>query len=161
MHTRSLLLAVASGLALFPGCASDPDPVADPAVVEPAPAVQDAPPATVSTPVLSVQDQAVAGDAVVIAEADVPADGWVVVHREAAGGGPQVPAIIGKAFLTAGPHADVSVPLDEPVDSGETLFAMLHADTGEAGAYEFDGADTPDQPLTEGGGPVVQPFVVQ
>jgi hypothetical protein len=38
---------------------------------------------------------------------------------------------------------------------------MLHDDTGELGRFEFGGAGTPDQPLMQGGSPVVQSFVVE
>ena len=93
---------------------------------------------------------------------DAAEDGWVVLHRaNSAGDGPA--EVIGYQQVNAGTNSSVSVALNdgETVTAGEMLFAMLHYDTGEEGAYEFEGADTPDQPVIFGGTVVLASFMVQ
>lgn len=87
-------------------------------------------------------------------------DGWVVIHRDNGNNGPQVPEIIGKAQVSAGSNTDVSIMLDETVSDGEQLWAMLHVDDGQTGEYEFNGAGTPDQPVTVDGDIVMVPFAI-
>ncbi|HET8865134.1 MAG TPA: hypothetical protein VFM80_05505 [Gracilimonas sp.] len=88
------------------------------------------------------------GNQVVISNVDSPVDGWIVIHRSNANNdGPQVPEIIGKAAVQAGSNADVSIQLGEGVANNETLWAMLHEDTGEIGEYEFDGETELDLPV--------------
>lgn len=89
-------------------------------------------------------------------------DGWVVLHRESAsGGGPG--SVIGNAMVSAGTNSDVSIALNEgeSVSTGETLFAMLHYDTGTKGEYEFNGQNGLDLPVVFNGDVIVQPFTVE
>lgn len=102
----------------------------------------------------------VIGEVVMIAEAKVESDAWVVIHPAAAGGGPDAGAILGKAFLLHGETRNVPVGLDADVAPGTTLQAMLHDDTGEIGSFEFGGAGRLDQPLMQNGSPVSVSFVV-
>ncbi|MBD3334359.1 MAG: hypothetical protein GF355_02485 [Candidatus Eisenbacteria bacterium] len=91
---------------------------------------------------------------VVIAETNLEAGGWVVIHEDEAGGpGP----VIGHAAIDAGVDQDVMVALERPAVDGETLHAMLHIDEGVEGTYEFPG---PDEPVVDEGEVVVAPFVV-
>ena len=76
----------------------------------------------------------------------------LVVHPEAAGGGPDAARIVGRSFVMHGTTERVPVDLDAAPTG--TLYVMLHDDTGEIGRFEFDGAGSPDQPLTRGGAPV-------
>jgi hypothetical protein len=110
-------------------------------------------------PSLTLADTPVIGEVVVVAETRTTSDAWVVVHPAAAGGGPDPSSILGVAFLLHGVNERVPVGLDEAPPSGTTLYAMLHSDTGEIGAFEF-GRDTLDAPLLQNGRPVVQSFVV-
>ncbi len=88
------------------------------------------------------------GNQVVIAEVVSSVDGWVVIHRSnASNDGPQVPEIIGKAQVDAGVNTDVAIQLEESVSNEETLWAMLHEDTGVKGEYEFDGENGLDNPV--------------
>jgi|AntRauTorckE6833_2_1112554.scaffolds.fasta_scaffold00407_18 hypothetical protein len=88
------------------------------------------------------------GNQVVISNIDSPEDGWVVIHRSNENNdGPQVPEIIGKAAVDMGSNSDVSIQLEEGVANDETLWAMLHEDTGEIGTYEFDGENGLDNPV--------------
>jgi len=88
-------------------------------------------------------------------------DGWVVIHRDNGGNAPAVPAIIGKAQVSKGTTTDLSISLDSGVSNGEKLWAMLHVDDGVVGQYEFNGAGTPDQPVTEDGQIVMTQFTIQ
>ncbi|MAL18531.1 MAG: hypothetical protein CL667_12570 [Balneola sp.] len=89
------------------------------------------------------------GNQVVISNVVSPENGWIVIHRSNAdGNGPQVPEIIGKAMVEAGTNTDVSIQLEEGVQNNETLWAMLHEDTGTIGEYEFDGSSGLDLPVT-------------
>jgi hypothetical protein len=101
------------------------------------------------------------GDVVMLEKVAVPSDAWVVAHPAAPGGGPDASRILGRSFLLHGETERVPVALDAQVASGATVFLMLHDDTGEIGRFEFGGAGTPDQPLMQGGSPVVQSFAVE
>ncbi|WP_347409064.1 hypothetical protein [Christiangramia sp.] len=111
---------------------------------------------------LSVEDQAVADNKVSISSITLDQPGFVVVHADNGEDGPVVPAIISEPlFLEAGTHEDVEVTFTEDagVMTGDTLWAMLHTDTGEAMVYEFDGENGLDMPiLTEEDTPVMMSF---
>jgi hypothetical protein len=65
--------------------------------------------------------------------------------------------VIGHAPVATGANQNVRVVLDEPARNGDTLWAMLHDDTGTPGEYEFPAADPPVQ---AGGAVVMDSFVV-
>lgn len=89
------------------------------------------------------------GNQLTISSVESEMDGWVVIHRSnAAGDGPQVPEIIGKAMVESGTNNDVTIQLEESVANDETLWEMLHEDTGTIGEYEFDGENGFDLPVT-------------
>ncbi len=111
-------------------------------------------------PALRVAEPALVGRVVMIAEARVESDAWVVIHPAAAGGEPDAATVLGVAFVQHGTTRRVPVGLAAHVAPGTTLYAMLHDDTGEIGAFEF-GSGPLDPPLEANGGPVVQPFVVR
>ena len=88
------------------------------------------------------------GNQVVISNIESPESGWVVIHRSnASNNGPQVPEIIGKTMVDPGTNTDVTIQLEEGVANEETLWVMLHEDTGEIGTYEFDGENGLDLPV--------------
>jgi hypothetical protein len=101
------------------------------------------------------------GDVLLVQEVKVESDAWVVVHPAAAGGGPDASTPLGRSFVMHGTTERVAVDLDAPAAPGATLYVMLHDDTSEIGRFEFAGAGTADQPLVQGGSPVVQSFVVE
>jgi hypothetical protein len=112
-------------------------------------------------PHLELAAEPLRGDVVMLEKVAVPSDAWVVAHPAAADGGPDASQILGRSFLLHGETERVPVALDAPLASGATVFLMLHDDTGEIGRFEFGGAGTPDQPLMQGGSPVVQSFAVE
>jgi len=97
-----------------------------------------------------------AGGAVVISKVGMPSTGWIVIHQDA-GGKPDVSGSIGHKYVPAGPSENVSVPLDRPGKPGETVYAMLHLDTGVVQVYEFaNGGNEPhDLPIKNDGGVIM------
>ncbi|NLX08775.1 MAG: hypothetical protein GXY36_03900 [Chloroflexi bacterium] len=95
-----------------------------------------------ATPSVAVSDQVVLDGAVWIESAYSEGPGFVVIHTD--GGGAPGP-VIGHRALNPGWNYGFTVPIDAAAAT-PTLFAMLHADTGEVGVYEFgtvEGADGP------------------
>ena len=116
---------------------------------EPTPAASPTPPA----PSIAVSDQAVgSNNTVTIGEAVSPAAGWVVIHADE-GGAPG--EVIGHQYVEPGLNPDFQVEIDVRGVT-DTLYAMLHADTGTAGTFDFPDADPP---VTDSNGdPVMQSF---
>lgn len=112
-------------------------------------------------PSLEISDQSVVDGSVTAGRVKISSDAWVVVHRAGAGGGPDVSQIVGVSFVMHGTTERVPIDFDAAVAPGETLYAMLHDDTGEIGTFEFGGPGTADPPLMQGGNPVVKTFVVR
>ena len=109
-------------------------------------------------PVLAVGASPFRGDVLVLDRVAVESDAWVVVHPEAAGGGPDAGRIVGRSFVMHGTTERVPVDLDAAPTG--TLYVMLHDDTGEIGRFEFGTGDL-DPPLTDGGQPVVEAVAVR
>ncbi|MBY5958399.1 hypothetical protein KUV50_09670 [Membranicola marinus] len=115
------------------------------------------------TAMLTVDDQVISQNTIVIPSMDVPREGWVVIHRDNGSGGPVVPEIISEPVsLSSGVNEDVEVPIksSEALTDGETVWVMLHEDTGERGKYEFDGGDIDKPFFTDNGSAVVSPIQV-
>ena len=93
-------------------------------------------------PSVTVIDQAIAGNAVTIAKVVSDGPGWLVIHAQADGApGP----VLGYSTLESGRNETVAVEIDL-AGATETLYAMLHTDGGEIGAWELQGG--PDTPVT-------------
>ena len=88
----------------------------------------------------------------IVSQAIIDAPGWLVIHAD--NGGAPGP-VLGAAPLTPGVNTDIAVTLEGDVT--DTLFPMLHYDTGEAGVYEFGAVDGADLPVSVGGNVVVGP----
>jgi len=92
------------------------------------------------TPSVTVENQAVTENQVIVSSVVYTGPGWIVIHRDDNG---QPGPVIGYAAVQAGTNTDVAVTLDEAPAEGDVLWAMLHTDAGEEGTYEFPGADVP------------------
>jgi uncharacterized surface protein with fasciclin (FAS1) repeats len=96
------------------------------------------------TPSIQVRDQvfSVRDDqtSVVVPELFATENAWVVIHRDDNGAPGEV---IGNTFVEAGPNYEIEVALSGEIEGDIVLWAMLHTDAGEAGTYEFPGADAP------------------
>lgn len=111
---------------------------------------------------LTVSDQAISGNMVMVPSITMDAAGWVVIHKDN-GSGPVVPAIVSEpVHLDKGTNTDVMIPIAEgtSLSQGENLWVMLHHDDGRIGTYEFDGANGFDNPIVEGGAPVMTKIAV-
>lgn len=96
-----------------------------------------------ASPMIDVSDQLVLDGTVTIAQAYSDGPGFIVIHADGGDGSPG--PVIGYRSINAGQSLSVEVPIDAAAAT-PTLFAMLHADTGEVGVYEFgtvEGADGP------------------
>jgi hypothetical protein len=74
--------------------------------------------------------------------------GFIVIHEQNDVGDAPGGVIGHSEALSAGSATDVTVGLTRPAEDGETLYAMLHDDTGTAGEYEFDGSSGSADPPT-------------
>jgi len=105
-------------------------------------------------PEVLVEDQSIENGSVMVSKVLSQGPGWLVVHAQADGKpGP----IIGFSPIADGENLDVVIDI-EIEKATETLYAMLHADLGEVGAFEFP--DGPDTPVTVEGDVVTPPFAV-
>jgi len=135
--TNKLFILITASLFTFAACSNDNNSSGETIDEEDIPSVEANTQGTMS------------GNQVVISQIDSPANGWVVIHRSnESNDGPQVPEIIGKTMVETGSNTNVSIQLEEGVANDETLWAMLHEDTGTIGEYEFDGENGLDLPVT-------------
>ena len=81
-------------------------------------------------------------------------ESWVVIHADE-GGTPGT--IIGRRKVVAGIHRNVRVEVNED-DVTATLYAALHLDMGERGAFEYPAG--PDTPLLWEQSPIQAPFTL-
>lgn len=112
-------------------------------------------------PKVEVTDQAVQNGQVTIGSVTARESGFIVLHEAAPGGGPQVPQSIGHAYVQAGVNTNVKITLTKSVTTNDKLWAMLHVDSNNNGAYEFGpGSTDVDTPVKKDGQVVVVPFTV-
>lgn len=116
------------------------------------------------TGTLTVADQALVDNTITVGPITLAQDGWVVVHASnSTMNGPMVPEIISiPVYLEAGTHNDVEITFKDSasVDVGDTVWVMLHNDTGVDAVYEFDGMNGLDLPIVVDGAVVVKPVVI-
>lgn len=106
------------------------------------------------TPSVTVSDQAIVNGKVTVEKVVSQGPGWIVVHAQAEGKpGP----ILGYSPVADGESANVVVEIDA-TGATPTLYAMLHTDAGEVGAWEFPGG--PDVPVMVDDQIVTPPFNV-
>lgn len=96
-----------------------------------------------SVPAVEVASQVVLDGTVTIASASSDGPGWLVIHAD--GGGAPGP-VIGYRALNSGLTYNLQVSIDA-AQATPTLYAMLHADTGEVGVYEFGAVEGADGPV--------------
>lgn len=117
--------------------------------------------ATTNDPSIQVSAQTLSGEQIMIDRVVAGVDGWVVLHRADADGSPDTSSNLGYARVIAGNNSGVVITLEEEVESGDVLVAMLYEDTGEFGTLEIDSEDeTVDRPVSINGESVSAPFTV-
>ncbi|MCC8361165.1 DUF7282 domain-containing protein [Salinimicrobium sediminilitoris] len=113
---------------------------------------------------IDVEDQALVDNTITVDNIFVDMDGYVVVHASNAdGSGPMVPEIISvPVYVEAGdnPSVEITFTEDANVEVGDTVWVMLHDDTGVEMVYEFDGVNGLDLPLMDDDGIVVTPITI-
>ncbi len=95
------------------------------------------------------------GSTLTVEQALIDAPGFLVVHADSGEGSPG--PVIGFTPLITGLNPHVAVELDEE-GLTDTVFPMLHYDTGEAGLYEFGEVEGADSPVTVNGNVVTGPL---
>lgn len=94
-----------------------------------------------ATPSVTVSDQPITDGTVTVDSVVSDGPGWIVIHAQQDGSpGP----VIGQAAVSDGENTDVAVEIDVS-QATDTLYAMLHADDGVEGTYEFPDGDPPVQ----------------
>jgi len=96
---------------------------------------------------VTASDQDVSGGTVSAEAITAGANGWLVVHRTDSEMKPG--PVVAYAPLKEGMNTDVAAILTEPVESGEMLMLMLHAEDGgmETGIFEYTLGATEDGPV--------------
>jgi hypothetical protein len=96
------------------------------------------------------------GTSVVVDYVRVDDGGFLTIHDSTLLDGEAVESVRGtSAYLDAGSVSDLTVELDDPLESGDTLIAMPHRDSNGNETYDFaeSGGDE-DPPYTRDGGAV-------
>lgn len=93
------------------------------------------------------------GTSITVDGALIDATGWLVIHADNDGApGP----VLGQVQLYPGLNQNLTIALEG--DITETVFPMLHYDTGETGEYEFGTVEGADGPVSVGGNVVTGPM---
>lgn len=107
-----------------------------------------------SQPSLTASDQLLSEDGqLTIDQVLALESGWVVVYTDEEG---ETGSVLGFVNVNEGQHEDVLISID-PFQASPVLYAILHVDAGEAGAFEYPG---PDQPVIGGSVVVMDEFKV-
>jgi len=105
-----------------------------------------------SSPVaqVSVSDQTVGGEAVVVDSVSLSDGGFVVVRERMPGG-----EVVGHSdYLEPGAHENVRVELDRTYADEMRLYAFAHLDSDDDKSLGFAGTNETDGPYTDSGGAV-------
>src|SRR5690606_14939937 len=105
-------------------------------------------------PSVSVSDQVSLDGSILVTSAYSDGPGFIVIHMDNGEGAPG--PVIGNAPLNPGQNFNIRVQIDA-TQATPTLFAMLHADTGEVGVYEFGTVEGADGPVRDAAGNVITP----
>lgn len=88
------------------------------------------------TPSLEVSAQR-GGSNVTIESASINRSGWLVIHPEGEGGGPEASVTLATKQLEAGEYTDIKLSLEPGIEQNATLYAMLHYDEPQDGQFSF------------------------
>ena len=140
---RNTLWSAAAGSMLFLSACDDETPEPD---------------MEMPTGMLTVSDQMLSQNTIMVSNVDLDQNGWIVVHASTSEGGPVVPQIISEPVMVeAGSQDNIEVPLTDVTNlsDGDVVYVMLHTDNGTMGEYEFDGQSGIDNPITTENGAIV------
>jgi hypothetical protein len=108
------------------------------------------------TPSVSVSNQVLLNGTVIVDRVYSEGQGFVVIHIDVDGAPNRV---AGFAPVEAGWTYNLQIPIDATVAT-PVLYAMLHLDDNEVGAYEFGTVEGADAPVSVDGQVVTPPFNV-
>ncbi len=91
------------------------------------------------TPYVEAKDQELQDSQVTIEYVVSVGPGWIVIHNDK-GGKPG--DVIGYSPVADGVNHNIVVSINKSKKT-DTLWAMLHSDTGKMGTFEFPGGDPP------------------
>jgi hypothetical protein len=109
-------------------------------------------------PTVEVSDQVSLNGWVTVSHVTSQGPGFIVIHKDNGEGG--IGPVIGYRWVNNGESNNVSVRIDL-AEATPMLFAMLHADTGEVGVYEFGTVEGADAPVIVNDAPVSPPFTAE
>lgn len=101
--------------------------------------------------------QPIVDGAIIIAEAVLPADGFLVV-RLPKNNKPFRGTVLAAVPLKAGAYKDLTVKLSPGAKADDTLAVILHTDDTTIGSYEFEVGKEADLPFFIGKRPVLEVF---
>ena len=107
------------------------------------------------TATLTVQDQSISQNRVIIQNITVGQDSWIVIRNS---GQQNAADIVSEpVFIEAGTHTNVEVPLTGTANlqgnaTGDELVIMVHADTGTRGTYDYNAQSGTDSPIRNSSG---------
>jgi PGF-CTERM protein len=112
---------------------------------------------------VSMADQVSDGRTVVVEDVDLAEGGFVTIHDSSLFAGAVFESVLGTSeYLEAGHHEEVTITLDQPVRSTQTLVPMAHMDSDGDETYTFaESEGEADGPYTYDGGAVVDTARVQ
>jgi len=111
-------------------------------------------PAKSSGPSVSVFDQALRGDTILVSQVVSQGPGWLGIHIVTPNG--SMGPAIGDTSIVDGVNKNVTVHIDLGLAT-PVMWVMLHTDKGVVGTWEFPG---PDVPVMVDGGPLMSKFNV-
>lgn len=159
MRRRTMLAAIGTSATLTAGClhGGSGDRTPTPAV-----GADTTTPTSTNTPSpvakLSVSDQESDGLTLVVDAVKLDKSGWLVVHPEAEGGGPNGGVTWVEKQLEAGSYQNISLMLDDPIAEDQTVYPMLHYEDPADGEFTFPNEGDP--PVKVDGSPLVKPVKV-
>ena len=95
--------------------------------------------ATKSDYLILADDQPIKDNFITISKVSTKTDGWIVV-RSSRDGRPGT--ILGESQVKLGENSNIIVKIDSS-KATETMYAILHEDSGEKGKFEYPAADEP------------------
>jgi len=96
------------------------------------------------SPSVEVTNQVSVNGEVMVASAYSAGPGFIVIHADDNG---SIGESVGQRALDSGWNYNISVPVNT-MAATPTFYAMLHADTGEIGVYEFGAVEGADEPVS-------------
>lgn len=119
-------------------------------------------PAFADEATIAVSDQAIeSGNIVKVRQVTTPVDGFVVIHAAKKPEAKEPGSPIGYAFVNSGSVSNISIKLEQGVEPGQRLTAVLHADTKKNQMFDEDNDKPLGQPGSSNGNVVQASFTAK